>query len=168
MKKITAIIISVLMCTLVFTACSKKTSDVDTEINRHLVGAWASNSSSNNYIDDDGVMHFEIFYFTGSKITCSLGTTEEMMTGEPIDYEITNGKLKVTLNGITQYAKLEFFEGGMNWVTDDSVIEYTKIPDEALADLPLTFELDPEFAAADVSESETVSNDTTADISTAE
>ncbi len=158
MKKIAAMIISALMCMCIFTACGEDTTEMDLEINKHLVGAWSPKGNENNYIDEDGILHLMIFYFTGSKIIYCQGTTEQMQTSEITDYEIVGGKLKITSEGKAQYAKLEFYEGGMNWITDNSVVEYVQIPDYAIKDLPMTLEKDPEFTTTDT-ESEASTDD---------
>ena len=145
MKKIIAVTVSVLMCMILFTACKEDTTEMDRAINEHLVGAWSVKGSTNNYINEAGELNVEIYFFTGTEIMYALGTPTSMQTSKLMDYKISGGKLMVTDEGRIQYAKLEFLDGTMNWITDNAVIEYVKIPAEALADYPLTYTINPEF-----------------------
>lgn len=110
-----------------FSGCND-TSALDAEIRKNIIGMWIQCSGEDDLYNEDG--SFYIYQFTTSDTRAHLVSENEFSSWTLNKYEIIGGKYKAILETGAEFAKIEFRDGHMFWISDDSANEFRQLTDE--------------------------------------
>lgn len=114
-----------------FAGCSD-TSAEDAALNQQLIGGWVPLIDSNYTADENGnTLSFTVYEFTGSITKIHQVSASVIYSNLINEYEITDGKFKVIVDGKAEFAKIAFAENGdLLWYTDSETIEFRPLTEE--------------------------------------
>jgi hypothetical protein len=117
-----------------FAGCSDSTAVEDAELNQKLIGGWVPLDTSLYEYDEDGnITSYPVYEFTGSVTKAHIVGSPYVSSYVVNEYEIKDGKYKVIVDGVAQYAKIGFTdEGNMLWYTDDEVTEFRPLTEDEI------------------------------------
>lgn len=137
-------------------------TEADLALQNSMVGLWLADDSTgyNQYDTDGSFLSLTVLEFTSDYKyrvhTCMPGDGAAdgyVATYSPSPYTIEKELLKVVIDGISNYAKIEVSEDGSSlyWITDDERELYTKLSDERIYELGISV-YDPDNYTEDGSE----------------